>query len=139
MCDWTHSLIDFLLARQSFQQLSGRNPVCPSLGFSFLRPRFLWSPWLVPQYSLFEASRRGTQDSPRLWHFCALAYLSAGVPAYVKALCPSYGSASLVSEFSHHGACSGVAGIWRVARVSFYDHDALGITGDLRARLRHLA
>src|SRR6266704_3324942 len=30
MCDGTHSLIDFLLARQSFQQLSGRNPDCPS-------------------------------------------------------------------------------------------------------------
>src|SRR5271169_72001 len=26
MCDGTHSLINFLLARQSFQQLSGRNP-----------------------------------------------------------------------------------------------------------------
>src|SRR5262252_8032255 len=30
MCDGTHSLIDFLLARQSFQQLSGRNPDGPS-------------------------------------------------------------------------------------------------------------
>src|SRR5713226_9075125 len=30
MCDGTHSLIDFLLVRQSFQQLSGRNPDCPS-------------------------------------------------------------------------------------------------------------
>src|SRR5260370_38006031 len=74
-----------------------------------------------------------------LMAFCALAYLSAGVPAYVKALCPSYGPASLVAEFSHHGACSGVAGIWRVARVSVYDLDPIGITGHLRARVRHLA
>jgi hypothetical protein len=29
MCDGTHSLIDFLLVRQSFQQLSGRNLGCP--------------------------------------------------------------------------------------------------------------
>jgi len=31
-CDGTHGLIDFLLVRQSFQQLSGRSPVCPLLG-----------------------------------------------------------------------------------------------------------
>jgi hypothetical protein len=30
LCDGTHSLIDFLLARQSFQQLSGGNLGCPS-------------------------------------------------------------------------------------------------------------
>src|SRR6266566_8773997 len=30
MCDGTHGLIDFLLVRQSFQQLSGRSPDCPS-------------------------------------------------------------------------------------------------------------
>src|ERR1700693_36777 len=30
MCDGTHSLIVFLLARQSFQQVSGRNPGCSS-------------------------------------------------------------------------------------------------------------
>src|SRR6266849_5996774 len=83
--------------------------------------------------------RGGALKILRVYGICALAYLTAGVPAYVKALCPSHGPASLVAEFSDHGACSGVAGIWRVARVSFYDHDALGITGDLRARLRHLA
>ena len=30
MYDGAHSLIDFLLVRQSFQQLSGRNLDCPS-------------------------------------------------------------------------------------------------------------
>ncbi len=32
MRDGAHGLIDFLLVRQSFQQLSGRNPVSPSYG-----------------------------------------------------------------------------------------------------------
>src|SRR5690242_14204199 len=41
MCDGTHSLIDFLLARQSFQQPSGRNPVCRHPGVGSIRCRVL--------------------------------------------------------------------------------------------------
>jgi hypothetical protein len=58
LCDGTHSLIDFLLVGQSFQQLSGRNPACPQASSRsdwLTQERFsllIWRNFLQPDIGL---------------------------------------------------------------------------------------
>ena len=44
---------------------------------------------------------------------------------------------SWMAEDRDDRACAGMAGIWCITRISFYDYDALGVARDGRARLRH--